>query len=77
MTTTLIKKKLTKAIGEIDDPAFLMALQTIVNSKKEEEEIQQLSSMQKKELDERKFRHKKGQSKSYSWAEVKKSLLKE
>ncbi|MDZ4795465.1 MAG: hypothetical protein SGI83_14385 [Bacteroidota bacterium] len=76
MTTTLIKKKLTKAINEIDDPGFLEALHTIVNSKKDEELAYQLSAAQKKELDARKTRHKFGQSKSYSWAAVKKSLLK-
>lgn len=76
MTTILIKKRLTKAINEIDDTDFLEALQTIVNSKKEEETIYQLSSGQKKELDRRQTRHRSGESKSYSWAAVKKSLLK-
>ena len=76
MTTTLIKKKLTKAISEIDDSDFLLALHTIVNSKKEEESAYQLSVAQKKELDKRVANHKSGRSKSYSWAEVKKSLLK-
>ena len=76
MTTTLIKKELTKAINEIDDSDFLKALHTIVNSKKEEEAIHQLSPAQQKELDRRRVRHKSGQSKSYSWAEVKKLLLK-
>ena len=76
MTTTLIRKKLTQAINEIEDTDFLRALHTIVNSKKEEEAIYQLSSPQKKELDKRKEKHLKGESKSYSWAEVKKSLLK-
>ncbi len=76
MTTTIIKKKLTKAINEMDDPAFLVALHTIVNSKLEEDVIHQLSSRQKKELDLREARHQSGASKSYSWAGVKKSLLK-
>ena len=76
MTTILIKKKLTKAINEIDDSEFLVALHTIVNSKKEEEKIYQLSSAQKKELDRRQARHKSGESKSYTWATVKKLLLK-
>ena len=76
MTTILIKKKLTKAINEIDDSEFLVALHTIVNSKKEEEKIYQLSSVQKRELDRRQARHKSGESKSYSWMAVKKSLLK-
>lgn len=76
MTTILLKKKLTKAINEIDDSDFLEALQTIVNSKKEEEKIHQLSSVQKRELDKRQTRHKSGESKSYTWAAAKKSLLK-
>ena len=76
MTTIPIKKRLTKAINEIDDTDFLEALQTIVNSKKEEETIYQLSSGQKKELDKRQSRHRSGESKSHTWASVKKSLLK-
>lgn len=76
MTTTLIKKKLTSAINQIDDSNFLQALHTIVNAKKEEEAIYQLSPMQKKELDKRQARHKSGESKSYSWVAVKRSLLK-
>jgi len=76
MTTLLIKKKLTKAINEIDDPGFLQALHTIVNSKKEEEALYQLSAAQKKELDRREALHKSGAGKSYTWTAVKKSLLK-
>ncbi|HWR32732.1 MAG TPA: addiction module protein, partial [Chitinophagaceae bacterium] len=76
MTTILIKKKLAKAINEIDDTDFLKALQTIVNSKKEEENIYQLSSEQKRELDKRQARHQSGESKSYSWTAVKRSLPK-
>ena len=76
MTTTLIKKKLAKAISEIDDSDFLQALHTIVSSKKEEDAIYRLSPAQKKELDKRQASHKSGQSKSYSWTQVKKSLLK-
>lgn len=76
MTTTLIKKKLKEAINEIDDSDFLQALHTIVNSKKEGEALYQLTPAQKKELNRRQARHKSGQSKSYSWAEAKKSLLK-
>jgi hypothetical protein len=76
MTTALIKKKLTRAINEIEDPGFLQALHTIVSSKKEEENIYQLSASQKKELDKREAMHKSGQSKSYAWPAVNKSLLK-
>ncbi|MBI5857148.1 MAG: addiction module protein [Sphingobacteriales bacterium] len=75
MTTTLIKKKLTKAIKEIDDSDFLNALHIIVNSKMEEAAFQ-LSTAQQKELDRRRALHKTGKSKSYTWPEVKRSLLK-
>ncbi|MEO5947774.1 MAG: addiction module protein [Chitinophagaceae bacterium] len=76
MTTTGIKKQLTEAINKIDDTDFLEALQIIVNSKKDEESASQLSASQKKELDKRLKSHKSDQSKSYTWPEVKKSLLK-
>ena len=76
MTTTLLKKKLNKAINEIDDTQFLEALHTIVSSKQEEELIYELSTEQKKELDKRKANHLSGKSRSYSWAEVKKAALK-
>ncbi|MBM3416606.1 MAG: hypothetical protein FJY20_09185 [Bacteroidetes bacterium] len=76
MTTTLIKKKLAKKINEISDAAFLKALHTIVQYKKEEEELYKLSAPQKKELDRRKALHKAGQSKSYSLSSLRKSLLK-
>lgn len=76
MTTTLLKKKLTKAINEIEDEQFLEALHTIVSSKQEDEMIYELSAAQKKELDKRKANHLSGKSRSYSWAEVKKAALK-
>jgi Putative addiction module component len=76
MTTTLLKKKLTKAINEIEDEQFLKALDTIVSSKQEDEMIYELSAAQKKELDKRKANHLSGKSPSYSWAQVKKAALK-
>ncbi len=76
MTTTLIKKELTKAINNIADPDFLSALHTIVSNKREEEEIIELSLAQKRTLDQRKQRHKNGESKSYSLSQLKKSLFK-
>ena len=76
MTTAVLKKKLNKAINEIDDAQFLEALHTIVSSKQEEELIYELSTEQKKELDRRKANHLSGKSKSYSWEEVKSSILK-
>ncbi|MBK6826483.1 MAG: hypothetical protein IPG86_06300 [Chitinophagaceae bacterium] len=47
MTTALIKKKLTQAINEIDDAAFLSALHTIVENKMDEYRIRELSAFQK------------------------------
>jgi len=76
MTVDLLKKKINRAISEIDDTDFLKALHTIISSKKEEETVYQLSTKQKKELDSRLERHQKGESKSYSWSEVKKAALK-
>ena len=76
MTATLLKKKLTRAINEIDDTRFLEALHTIVSSKQEEELVYELSAAQKKELDRRLANYKSGKSKTYSWEEVKHSLLK-
>ncbi|MBI2730851.1 MAG: addiction module protein [Sphingobacteriales bacterium] len=76
MTTTLLKKKLTKAINEIEDEQFLKALDTIVSSKQEDEMIYELSAAQKKELDKRLANYKAGKTKTYSWEEVKATLLK-
>jgi hypothetical protein len=75
MTTSLLKKKLTKAISNIDDPDFLQALHTIVLSKNEEIAFE-LTPSQKKELDRRRANHLNGKSKSYSWDEVRKAALK-
>ena len=75
MTTSILKKKLARAIDEIDDTEFLKALHTIVQSKNEEPFFE-LSPAQKKELDRRRSSHLNGKSRSYTWAEVKKSALK-
>lgn len=76
MTTTILKRKLAKAINEIDDAQFLQALHTIVTSKNEEDVIYELTAAQKKELDRRQANHLSGKSKSFSWSEVKKAALK-
>jgi len=74
MTTSVLKRKLTRAINDIDDPEFLQALHTIVLSKNEEI-IYHLTPAQKKELDRRRSNHLSGKSKSYTWEEVKKAAL--
>ncbi|HRG81839.1 MAG TPA: hypothetical protein PLO99_04940 [Chitinophagaceae bacterium] len=75
MTTALIKKKLTQAINEIDDAAFLSALHTIVDTKMEEYRIRELSAVQKNELEERKARYKTGKNKTYTLSSLKKALI--
>ncbi len=75
MTTALIKKKLTQAINEIDDAAFLSALHTIVENKMDEYRIRELSAFQKNELEERKANYKTGKSKSYTLTSLKKALI--
>ena len=76
MTRVVLKKKLTKAINEIEDTDFLAALHTIITSKQEDEFIHDLTASQKKELDKRRTNHLGGKSKSHTWAEVKKAALK-
>ena len=75
MTTSILKKKLARAIDEIDDTEFLKALHTIVQSKNEETFFVP-GPVQKKELDRRRLNHLNGKSRSYTWAEVKKAALK-
>ena len=75
MTTAHIKKKLTQAINEIDDAAFLSALHTIIDNKIDEERIRVLSAVQKNELEERKARYKTGKRKAYTLQTLKKALI--
>jgi hypothetical protein len=75
MTTILLKQHITKAVKEIDDKDFLEAVYTIVSNKAGETDFELTAGM-KKELDARKENHKKGNSKSYSWENVKKAALK-
>jgi hypothetical protein len=74
MTTTLLKKNISKVINSIEDKNFLEAVYTIV-SKKEIEIQFELDEAMKQELDARKHNHKKGVSKSYSWSSVKRAAL--
>ena len=75
MTTTILKKKLTKAINEIDDAGLLQAVYTILEKQLESQPEYALTSTQKKELDRRMANYKAGRTKSYPWEEVKKNLL--
>jgi hypothetical protein len=76
MTKTVLKKNLHEAIEQIEDDSFLEAVYKIISTKVEEEEEFKLSDEQKRLLEERKKKHQKGESKSYSWAEVKKKARK-
>lgn len=76
MTKTVLKNHLYKAIEQIEDDSFLEAVYKIISTKIEEEEELKLSDEQKRILDERRKRHLNGESKSYSWAEVKKKAKK-
>jgi hypothetical protein len=73
MTTSLLKKNITKAVNEINDQDFLQAVFTIVSTKTDTDF--ELTPALKKELDKRKESHQKGLSKSYTWEQVKKAAL--
>ncbi len=75
MTTIILKKKLTKAISEIDDAGLLQAVYTILEKQLGSQSEYELTSSQKKELDRRMADHKAGRTKAYPWEEVKKNLL--
>lgn len=76
MTKTTLKKHLHQAIDQIEDDSFLEAVYKIIADKVEDEEILKLSDTQKRMLDERVKRHHTGESKSYSWSDVKKQARK-
>lgn len=72
MTKALLKQRITKQIGKIEDENFLKAVYTIVSNKADE--AFELDDDMKKVLDARKENHKRG-SKSYTWQQVKKAAL--
>lgn len=76
MTTVHLKKNIHKAVDKIDDASLLQAVYTILEKQMEAASEYELTAAQKKELDKRLANHKSGRSKSYSWTEAKKSLLK-
>jgi len=75
MTTTLLKQQITEAVNDISDKGFLEAVFKIVSNKAEETPFE-LTVAMKNELDKRKQNHLEGNSKSYSWQDVKKAALK-
>jgi putative addiction module component (TIGR02574 family) len=76
MTTVKLKKNIHKVVEKIDDAGLLQAVYTILEKQMEVTADYELTAAQKKELDKRIVSHKNGKSKSHSWAEVKKDLLK-
>lgn len=76
MTTVHLKKNIHKAVDKIEDAGLLQAVYTILEKQMEATSEYELTTAQKKELDKRLAAHKAGRSKSYSWAEAKRTLLK-
>ena len=70
MSSAEIKEYLHKQIEVLDD-RFLKAIYAMLQSYSKENADQKLSSVQKKELEKRRQRHLSGESKSYTWQEVK------
>ena len=70
MTTTELRKELRQYIDKADS-RFITLVYAMMKADEEGEEDFVLSSAHKKELDTRVKRHKSGESKSYSWEEVK------
>jgi uncharacterized protein (DUF2249 family) len=68
-----IRKSLHKFIDTIEDPHYLKVIHDLV-SLKAGENIPLITEHEKAILDERIKRHQNGESKSYSWEEVKKGL---
>ena len=74
MTSTAIRKNLHKYIDTVDD-SFARVMHAMVQEYISSfQSDTQLTIAQEKELDKRIQRHKKGESQSFTWMEVKKSL---
>lgn len=69
MSTTEIRKELRQYINKADSH-FIQLVYAMMKADEGDEDFI-LSPLQKKELDTRIKRHKSGESKSYSWKEVK------
>lgn len=72
MSTTKIRELLRDYISEADD-RFVQMVYAMM--KVNQEEVL-LSEAEQEEIDRRVARHKKGESKSYSWAEVRSRIEK-
>ena len=74
MNTTKTKEELYHYITQEDD-RFIQLVYAMVQADKKEQEL--LSQEEKEELERRVERHKNGQSKSYTWEEVKARIRKQ
>lgn len=72
MDTTKIKEELHQYINQADDRFIQLVYAMVQADKQEEKEL--LSQEEKEELEKRVERHRNGQSKSYTWDEVKSRL---
>lgn len=72
--TTQLREELHQYINQADD-RFVQLVYAMVQADKKEQEL--LSQEEKEELERRVERHKNGQSKSYTWEEVKARLRKQ
>ncbi|MEO5642447.1 MAG: addiction module protein [Bacteroidia bacterium] len=70
MTKTVLKNKLVKTIGQVQDEKLLQGIYNFLNSHLHAENYE-LTDEDKAELDNRMSRHKAGLDKSYTWEEVK------
>ncbi|HNP17243.1 MAG TPA: addiction module protein [Fulvivirga sp.] len=71
MSATTIRKELQEYMGKADD-RFIQLVYGMMQADKSSGFL--LSEAEREELDKRIARHKKGESKSYSWDEVKTRL---
>lgn len=74
MTTSTIRKNLHKYVDSVDD-SFARVMHAMVQEYLSSFQADvSLTTAQEKELEKRIQRHKNGESKSYTWSEVKNSL---
>ena len=76
MTAITLKKQLHSAIDNINDSEFLEAVYKIISAKNDEAEYS-ISDNDWAEIERRRKLHKSGESKSYSWTEAKKIVIKQ
>lgn len=76
MTQSTLKKHIYKALDNTKDDEILQAVYTILKRTVMEQEVTNLTTSQKKDLDQRLTEHKNGKLKYYTLEEVKKATLK-